>query len=47
MERDSSCQSPIQGQQNAAQLKEGCLERGSTAFQTGLVARLSKKRSSC
>jgi hypothetical protein len=46
MERDSSFHSPILCQQNAAQLKAGCMGRGSTAFQTGLVARLSK-RSSC
>jgi len=46
MERDSSLHNPIQGQPNAAQLKEGCVGRVSTAFQTGLVASLSK-RSSC
>ena len=46
MERDSSFHSPIQGQPNAAQLKEGCMGRGATAFQIGLVAWLSK-RSSC
>ncbi len=46
MKRDSSFHSPLQGQPNAAQLNEGCMGRGSAAFQTGLVARLSK-RSSC
>ncbi len=46
MELDSSFHSPLQGQQNAAQMKEGCMGRGSAAFQIGLVARLSK-RSSC
>jgi hypothetical protein len=46
MEHEYSFQSPIPCQQNAAQLKEGGMGRGSTAFQTGLVARLSKG-SSC
>jgi hypothetical protein len=43
MELDYSFHSPIPCQQNASQLKEGCMGRGSTAFQTGLVARLSKR----
>ncbi len=46
MERDSSFHSPLQGQPNAAQMKEGCMGRGSAAFQTGLEALLSR-RSSC
>jgi hypothetical protein len=46
MELDYSFQSPIPCQQNAAQLKEGCMGRGSTAFQTCLMARLYN-RSSC
>jgi hypothetical protein len=45
MELDSSFQSPIPCQQNAAQLKEGCMGRGSTAFQTGLVASLYNRLS--
>ncbi len=43
---DSSFHSPLQGQPNAAQMKEGCMGRGSAAFQTGLEALLSR-RSSC
>jgi len=46
MELDDRFQSPMQCQQNAAPLREGCMGRGSTAFQTGLVARLST-RSAC
>jgi hypothetical protein len=46
MARDSSFHSPMQGQQNATQVKEGCMGRGSTAFQIGLEALLSR-RSSC
>jgi hypothetical protein len=45
MERDPSFHSPIQGQPNAAQMKESCMGRGFTAFQAGLGARLSKRLS--